>query len=61
MTKQRSKLLPGQHHDKETHVEAEVSLQHGAQVLGHVRHAGVQGGHQAGVEGQQIQPAGGAK
>lgn len=42
-----------------THVEPEVSLQHGAQVFGHVRHAGMKGGHQARVEGQEIQPAGG--
>lgn len=44
-----------------THVEPEVSLQHGAQVFGHVRHAGVKGGHQARVEGQEIQPAGGQR
>lgn len=38
-------------------MEPEVSLQHGAQVLGHVGHAGVESRHQARVEGQKIQPA----
>ena len=37
-------------------MEPEVSLEHGAKVLGHIGHAGVKGRHQAGVEGEQIQP-----
>lgn len=41
-----------------TYVEAEVSFQHGAEVLGNVTHAGVQRGHQTGVEGQEVQPEG---
>ncbi len=42
-----------------TYMEPEVSLQHGAEVFSHVRHAGVKSCHQARVEGQEIQPAGG--
>lgn len=41
-----------------TYVEAEVSFQHGAEVLGYVTHAGVERGHQTGVEGQEVQPEG---
>ena len=41
-----------------TYVEPEVSLEHGAEILGHIGHAGVKGRHQAGVEGEQIQPGG---
>lgn len=42
---------------RRTYMEPEVSFQHGAEVLGHVRHAGVESRHQAGVEGQEVQPA----
>lgn len=41
---------------KMAYMEAEVSLQHGAEILGHVRHAGMQRCHQARVERQEIQP-----
>lgn len=42
-------------------MEPEVSFQHGAEVLGHVGHAGMKSCHQARVEGQKIQPAGGER
>lgn len=42
-------------------MEPEVSLQHGAEVLSHVGHAGVKSRHQTRVEGQKIQPAGGER
>lgn len=37
-------------------MKPEVSLQHGAEILGHVGHAGVQRRHQARVKRQQVQP-----
>lgn len=40
-----------------TYMEPEVSLQHGAEVLSYVTHAGVKSRHQTRVEGQKVQPA----
>lgn len=41
-----------------TYVEAEVSFQHGAEVLSNITHAGVKSRHQPRVEGQEVQPEG---
>lgn len=41
---------------RNTHMKSEISFEHRAEVLRHVRHARVQRGHQTGVKRQQIQP-----
>lgn len=46
------------HWAADTHVETEVSFEHGAEILGDIGHARVQRGHQARVERQQVQSDG---